>query len=404
MNMTQMQAAIRDLGAQIRAAALQLANAAANADTEVSDLTAQQANLQAMNTRMAALQAAYNAQYQDGASALPPADPQVPDTQDAPGLRAMLRSNEYARAFARAVRMGITPKRGRGDSECKVLYDALTIGGGSPAGEDGGFLVPEDIDQQIRELRRALTPLAELFTQEPVSTNSGWRVMSTNPAAGMASVDEMGEVQAGEQPVFSKVSYTLTKYGLYIPVSNELLADEVAGLFAYLARWIARKEVIQENTLLLAVLDDLTATAITAGEELSGIKGVLNKVLDPMISANASILTNQTGFDVLDNMTDGTGRPLIMREITSGTPKLLNGKTIHVAADATLANVSGKAPVYIGDFQQYATIFKRSPLEIVSTDIGGSAFRTDSTEVRAIVRMGVSKFDTAAVALRTITP
>jgi HK97 family phage major capsid protein len=156
--------------------------------------------------------------------------------------------------------------------------------------------------------------------------------------------------------------------------------------------------------LLLGALGGLTATAIAAGEELAGIKGVLNKTLDPAISVNATILTNQTGFNGLDNMVDGTGRPLLNRDPQTGTPKLLNGKTVHMAADAVLPNVSGKAPVYVGNFTQYATLFSRTPLEIVSTDIGGNAFRSDSIEVRGIKRMSVSKFDAEAVALRTMTP
>ena len=37
-----------------------------------------------------------------------------------------------------------------------------------------------------------------------------------------------------------------------------------------------------------------------------------------------------------------------------------------------------------------------------NTDVGGNAFTTDSIEVRGITRMGVSKFDAAAMARRTL--
>ncbi|MEG0742719.1 MAG: phage major capsid protein [Clostridia bacterium] len=401
VTMNELQKSIRELGDQIRTAATQLATAAANPDTPMADLTTQQTALQGMNARLTALQAAYDAQYQGAAGTLPT----VPTAQQAkPTLRDMLKSNEYAQAFAHAVQNGITPKRGRGVDECKVLFDAMTIGGGNPAGEDGGFLVPEDIDHQIHELNRTLNPLSELFAQETVSGNSGWRVLDTQPTSGMASVDEMGALVAGEQPAFSKVNYTLAKYGMFIPVSNELLSDEIANLFGYLARWFAKKCVITENTLLLAALGGLTTTAILPGEELKGIKGVLNKALDPAIAMNASILTNQTGYDVLDNLADANGRPMFNRDPQTGAPVTPNGRHIKMVADSVLANVGGKAPVYIGDFTQYATLFSRNPLEIVSTDIGGNAFRTDSIEVRGIKRMSVSKFDAAAVVLRTVTP
>ena len=74
------------------------------------------------------------------------------------------------------------------DEKHKVLYDALTIAGGSPAGEDCGFLVPEDIDNTIRELRRDFSPLADLFNVEAVSSNSGWRVVDTAPTTGMTAL------------------------------------------------------------------------------------------------------------------------------------------------------------------------------------------------------------------------
>jgi HK97 family phage major capsid protein len=285
-----------------------------------------------------------------------------------------------------------------------VLFDALTIGGGDPAGQDGGFLVPEDVDNQIRELSRTLNPLAEFFAQETVGTNSGWRVMDAAPTVGMAAVDEAGAVLEGENPTFTKVPFTLAKYGMFLPVSKELAQDEIANLFGYLARWFARKEVITQNTLLLAALGTLSTTLIATGSELKGVKAALNKALDPMIAVNATLVTNQTGFDILDNLVDGTGRPLLDTDPKTGMPMMLKTRPIRTIADSVLANMSGKAPFFIGDFRQYATMFQRNALEVVSTDVGGSAFRTDSIEVRGIKRMSVSKFDTAAVVLRTMTP
>ena len=41
--------------------------------------------------------------------------------------------------------------------------------------------------------------------------------------------------------------------------------------------------------------------------------------------------------------------------------------------------------------------------EVASTDIGGNAWATDSTEVRGIARLGVTKFDTAAMVRRSLS-
>lgn len=322
-----------------------------------------------------------------------------PVPEEDKGMKDMLKSNEYARAFAYAIRNGLNPNTARRHEECRVLLDALTESGNS--GADGGFLVPIDIDNQIRELKRQMLPLSDLVAKESVSTLSGWRVKDTAPTAGFSSVDEMATIgSSGDQPVFGKVEYQLAKYGLIVPVSNELANDEAANLFAYLARWFAKKDVLTENGLILAALGDLEATNIAAGEELAGIKAALNIALDPEIAVGASLLMNQTGFNILDSLVDGTGRPLVHIDTTTATPRLVNGKEIHVISDAQLPNASGKAPFFVGDFEQYCTLFSRDPMEIVSTDIGGSAFRTDSIEVRGIRRMCVSKFDTDAAVKR----
>ncbi|MBR5760073.1 MAG: phage major capsid protein, partial [Thermoguttaceae bacterium] len=133
-----------------------------------------------------ALQAAYDAQMAGHQAGLQPAQP-----QESRSRREMRASNEYARAFAYAMKNGINRRNGRGNEKVSVLFDALTEGGGDPAGEDGGFLVPVDIDNQIKELKRALNPLSDLFNVETVSAPTGWRVMDTAPTTGMSSVNEM---------------------------------------------------------------------------------------------------------------------------------------------------------------------------------------------------------------------
>ncbi len=331
------------------------------------------------------------------------------------GLSDMLKSNEYAKAFAYAVRNGITPAKGGSDEKCKPLYDALTIAGGSPAGQDGGFLVPEDVDHNIRELMRQMNPLSALFTVEPVSTNSGWRVNDTAPTTGftaLATEVPAAEIAKDDQPVFGKVTYALTTYGLILPVSNELASDEAANLFAYLSRWFAKKQVITENTILKAKLELLAASNIlTTQDPIGAVKSVLNKSLDPAISVNAVVLTNQSGFDYLDQQTDGMGRPILQPDPVTGTPMIFKNRRVVMMSDAMFPNRVVTAvgatkgtyyPIYLGDYRQYATLFQRQRLEVRSTDIGGKAWETNSVEVRGITRLGASVFDSAAAVRREI--
>ena len=73
-------------------------------------------------------------------------------------------------------------------------------------------------------------------------------------------------------------------------------------------------------------------------------------------------------------------------------------------SDAQLPNLSTNsyAPFYIGDMREFATLFRKEGFEVASTDIGGDAWAKDSTEVRGITRLGVSKFDTAAIVGRKL--
>ena len=323
----------------------------------------------------------------------------------------ILRSNEYARAFAYAITNGISRKKGVGNENIRILYDALTEGGGTPVGSDGGFLVPEDVQNQIIEQVRTLNPLSQYFGEEHVTAPTGWRVTDTAPTKGLLPVNEMGQIQTGtEQPKFAKVPYSCDKYALYLPVSNELATDNVANLFAYLSRWFAKKLVITENSLLVALLQDLTAVDISA-DPLKGIKKALNVDLDPAISALATVITNQSGFNVLDNLLDDHKRPLLQPDPTNATANRIKGRNVGMVSDATLPNVtSGEgqsattaADIFIGDGRQFATLFRCGNFELASTDIGGDAWRTDSTELRGIARLDVTKFDEDAMVRRSVT-
>ena len=400
MNLQEIMNQITTLGGQIRQANAQLAKDAMNSAVSIEDIEKQQSAIADMQKRMNALQASYDAMKGDKQANLVPATPAEPKSR-----KEMRASNEYARAFCYAIRNGISPRKGRADERCKILYDAMTEGGGDPAGEDGGFLVPVDIDNTIRELRRELNPLAELFNAETVTAPTGWRVIDTAPSSAMPSIDEMGTVaNNSDQPLFGKVTYALAKYGLRIPISNELMNDEAANLMAYLGRWFAKKLILTENSLLITALGTPSTALTSSGVEAdAAIKKILNKTLDPAISASV-ILTNQTGFDYLDQLVDLSGRGLLQPDPTNATMMKMFGRRVVAVSDAQLPNLSTDtyAPFYIGDMKEFATLFSKDGFEVASTDVGGDAWAKDSTEVRGIARLCVSKFDTAAVVARKL--
>ena len=57
----------------------------------------------------------------------------------------------------------------------------------------------------------------------------------------------------------------------------------------------------------------------------------------------------------------------------------------------------------VKSLREFATLFRVGGFELASTDIGGSAWRTDSTEIRGIARLGVTLFDDKAMVRRSLT-
>ena len=331
-------------------------------------------------------------------------EPQNPSpSQGAPG--APVNSSECIHAFCECVRAGAAGDRTRYLQNADIVHRAVKNEGmteGTPA--DGGLIVPSDIQTMIREQMRALNPLSELFTVETVSTNTGSRVRDTAPTNGFTKVAEMGTISKDDKPAFTKVEFTVEDYALIVPVSNDLLSDTDQNLLAYLSRWLGKKAVITENKLLLTLLTALdgSAASITESGALKAIKKMVNVTLDPIFGVSASFLTNQSGFNFLDSLEDRNGRPLLQINPADRTQYMVGGRAVHVVSDAVLPNKT-TAPLYVGDFKSFGTLFRRQAMEIASTNIGGNAWNTNSTEVRAITRLAVAKFDDKAVAAGKIT-
>ena len=313
---------------------------------------------------------------------------------------ASVNSSECIHAFCECVRAGAAGDRTRYLQNADIVHRAVKNEGmteGTPA--DGGLIVPSDIQTMIREQMRALNPLSELFTVETVSTNTGSRVRDTAPTNGFTKVAEMGTISKDDKPAFAKVEFTVEDYALIVPVSNDLLKDTDQNLLAYLSRWLGKKAVITENKLLLTLLTALdgSAASITESGALKAIKKMVNVTLDPIFGVSASFLTNQSGFNFLDSLEDSNGRPLLQINPADRTQYMIGGRAVHVVSDAVLPNKT-TAPLYVGDFKSFGTLFRRQAMEIASTNVGGNAWNANSTEVRAITRLDAKQFDVAAVA------
>lgn len=320
--------------------------------------------------------------------------------------------NEYVQAFCAAIRTKADPENGMGNEKLTPLYNAMTIGGGTPTGSEGGFLVPIDFDNMIHKKMKEFIRLADFFKVENVTGYTGWRAVETTAGrSALPEIDESAPIGENDKPSFKKITYTVKKYGDRIAVSSELMNDNTAGLMQYLAEWFGPRVVMTENCLLLALLNKLTAKSFTSGKELAELKSALNKELNTAISKNATLLCNQSSYDFMDGLTDTTGRGILVpnsadpdvyrfkgRPVVSADNDLVPDRTVTTAG----ATKGDYYPIYIGCMSAYATLFRRQALEFASTSVGGSSWANATSEVRGIVRMDAQAVDETAAVKREI--
>lgn len=271
----------------------------------------------------------------------------------------------------------------------------------NPLAGNVGLIVPQDIQTRINEIMRQLNDLSQYVSVEEVNTLSGSRVLEAdNVMTPFQVVAEYGQIPEMDNPQFTPIQYQLVKRAGYLPLTNELLADSDQNIINYVSNWIARKVVVTKNTLITGLLQGLQPVQLANFDD---IKKVLNVDLDPAISLNSIIITNQDGYHWMDTQVDDNGRYLLQDDITQPGRKIFKGRPVVVVSNRYLPTTPGTpgtpdvAPIFIGNGKQFAVLFTRGVYELASTTEGGDAWRRDTTELRVITRDDLVEWDTEAM-------
>nr|WP_278429843.1 phage major capsid protein [Brevibacillus laterosporus] len=314
-----------------------------------------------------------------------------PKTEPVQEARGEEDAIEYRDVFMKALRNKNL------NSEERAILDNVMAEERAMSGlteEDGGLVIPEDIQTQINELSRSFDALEEFVTVETVNTRSGSRVLEKNAdMVPFAEVDEMGQIPDTDNPKFGKLNYAIKDRAGILPLSRSLLQDSDQNIIAYVAKWLGKKSKITRNILILEKLKTLTKKIL---KEVDHIKDVLNVDLDPAISSGAIVLTNQDGYNHLDKLKDNEGKYLLQPVPTQSTRKMLFGKMVVVVSNRFLPTTAKKAPCIIGNLKEAIVLFKREQMELASTETGGDAFKRNTLDVRAIQRDDVQLWDDQA--------
>lgn len=308
---------------------------------------------------------------------------------------------EYTKVFTKVLRNNVT------NEDMKVLEDlekrAQDVPTATPylqskQDANGGFIVPKDVSTQINEYKRTEQfDLSTLIDVVQTSFTSGSRVFEKLAAqTAFANIDEWDKIGDIAAPEFEQKTYSMKSYAGILPIPRQLLQDTNAALMAHLAKFIARKSVFTRNVKILEVLGTLVkrAKAVAVTDDL---KDILNVELDGVFANNATIITNQDGYNWLDKCKDENGNYLMQRDVINGTGYTIFGHRVVVVPNSTLASNAKKAPLYIGDLKEAVKLFDRGVYEITGTDIGGQSFQRNSYDIRIIDRFEVQKWDEAAV-------
>lgn len=264
------------------------------------------------------------------------------------------------------------------------------------SGSDAGLTIPQDIRTAINTLVRQYDSLQEYVNVENVTTLTGSRVYEKwTDITGLANIDdEAGKIADIDDPKLTLIKYTIKRYAGISTVTNSLLADSAENILAWLSGWIAKKVVVTRNKAILEAIATLpTKPTLTKWDDIIDLQAKV----DPAIKQTSFFLTNTSGFTALKKVKNALGDYLMERDVKSPTGYSIAGFAVKEVADRWLANASGGAmPLYFGDLKQAVTLFDRQQMSLLSTNIGGGAFETDTTKVRVIDRFDVVATDTEA--------
>ncbi|KHO62677.1 phage major capsid protein, HK97 family [Thermoanaerobacter sp. YS13] len=262
-------------------------------------------------------------------------------------------------------------------------------------GSDGeSYLIPPDVKTKINELRRQYKSARPLIGSYPTNTLSGqltYEDIST--VTELTDFTDGQDLPTSNNPKFTVVNYSVKPYGAILPISRTLLQNETGGLLDYIGRWFNKKAVRTENKKIFATLQ-LNKTP----KELNGFKALkksLNVDIDPALSSEIVIVTNQDGFAYLDDEVDSMGRPILQPDPTQPTQKLFMGYPVVVFSNTELPSITDstgtKAPIFYGALNEGAIFVDRGQYEFSSSEHAG--FTKNQVFVRIIEYFDVIQAD-----------
>lgn len=270
---------------------------------------------------------------------------------------------------------------------------ALITGSNAVNGEN--YLIPDDVKAAINELRKSYISAKDIITVEQTDALAGSVNYEKDTVAGLTDFED-GDAIAEGAPEFEKKSFAIKWKGKLIPVSRILKGAEKGDLMGYLNRWFVKNAIVSENADIFAALKEGYNSGVPkAVAGWKGLKKSINADLDPSCKVNGLVVTNQSGFAVLDEEEDNNGRPILQPNPANPTEKLFQGLPVKVYPDAQLPNIdSTHFPVFYGDTKAGATMKEHKSLEFSVSE--HFLFNKNQDCMRVVEGYDVMSTDTSA--------
>lgn len=324
------------------------------------------------------------------------------EKENANEVGVVANAKRVGSAFVNAIKAGLL-KTTVAEEDMKILN-----GMKETVDADGGLTVPQDIQTEIKELRRSQDALELLVNVEPVTTLSGSRVIEkAADYTPFDNVDEEAQFPEISTPQFEKIAYKVKKKGGILRVTRDLLQDTAENILGYLRKWIAKKSKATRNALIVSQINTITANKEKAITNVDGLKDIFNVILDPAIAATSGVLTNQNGFNWLDKLKDSDGKYLLQPNPVNATQKLLFGMyPVKVVSNKVLASkgvgtagseTAWKHPLICGDLKEAITLFDRENMSIELSTEAGDLWAKDQTGIKVRERLDIQTVDASAI-------
>ncbi|MEG0282287.1 MAG: phage major capsid protein [Clostridia bacterium] len=294
--------------------------------------------------------------------------------------------------------------------KAKGNYDKLTdeersmlIEGTAGAGQTSfGVIVPVDVSTKIEEHKRTRVSLKDYCDVQRTGTTSGTYVYeSEEKMTGLADLSEGQDIEETEGSL-ENGTYKINDKAALIPISNNLINDEQGDLSGYIGRLFSKKANYTENKAILDKIKEMVGVNKTNLVKAKDIRTLFNKKVCSALLSESIVLTNQSGFDILDNGVDERGKSLLNNSLPGETEKRLRNRPLVVLDDTLLANIAGKSPLYVVNLFEAVKFMERQGVELAFSSEAG--FKKNVSYTRVIERFGLGKKDDKAVVYAELDP